>query len=594
LIIVDDLDRCDLVTIQEVVKFFNEIFSMDGCVLFYLINLTKIKLDQRERMFFEKYFHQRYDLAKVDNISIMNYFLENNIFLNIEFRGKLNDKTNEQLKDHILSSRFYNEVFVNDIKSRIKKIRELLSKLEKDQEVARKKYEDELNKLKKIAKDLNRKITNTRYVKRYFREFEACIMILNDNWFLDINGKNSEYNKKNWLEYASRITFMKVFLENKYEKVLMYYNFLEYYENEDKNEKEFVLKILGIEDILGLKDDESYIVDKLIYKMYVKTTNKDKPKEQQIRECIENSKYTEDLLVDVFEYFIANWNKYSGKFDFFINDLSNFENDKIAFYLINFIELIAQRTAHTRNITIEVFKNLCNIYDKVNDRYNIDEIKKISELLYLIGKHYIFGSGNEFDFFCRSCGIKLTKELREKWSFSNEFEPLIQVLDELDVEKGNHINIRESVIESIEKTAELYKDSDKKRFVVKGEKLLLNKLKISKYLMEKSEKISNSITEVYMIDEKISEPDIEKEIEILQKKTREKQESDFYKVEDRFIKLCSKIEEKKSILPEKIIDALIELQNNFTENTNYNNDEINHWDYNELRIQRIKRLSETQ
>lgn len=238
IIVIDDIERCKDTKIIEFISFIKEIASFPHSITFFITDYNKLQEKGVTHEYLEKFINKRFELYKLNEVEIINYFIDRKIYLNEE----VFENANYQYLTIYMKKRL-----VNEIEEIFKKMWLLISEYDEkiktienpDKEIIRSQTESEknnklreleINALKKekyaiteLSNDILRKFNNIRRLKLFLNEIDD--MILGMDLIFD---KMSTLSYEKFKEYTDSVkivqsiillAFIKIFVEKEFSAI---------------------------------------------------------------------------------------------------------------------------------------------------------------------------------------------------------------------------------------------------------------------------------------------------------------------------------------------------------------------------------------
>lgn len=430
LIVFDDLDRCSEKVISDTLKFFNTVFSLKNFILLFLIDMNKLDLDKD---YLSKYIHESFELAKVDNRIIIDYFLDKEIFFGDEYIALLEPKLKSYMVNFLRSDRRYNSYIIDKLLKEIQGIKDKIASNNEDD------VEHQNNRLKYLAgcyKGIVDKIRNPRYVKKYLKEFSKLVLEANELWYKDEFRSQSSYSNEDWVELISNIAFVKIYLNDEFEKISFYGDIKRYLDSD--NDNSISKYILNIKSVLYIESSKIRVYNIILNDLYLDVNDMDEPSRQKMQKQLENGNLDIEFAFKAFDSIIYNKDMMEKYANVIFNSLINSDDqNEVKEIVIEVLRYFDKKTAHTREIELHVFEKIFEIIYLPNIKFSNAEKNQMNRLIEDIIGHFIFGVGNYLK-------VLLTiKSINEEAVFSEKEVERLRSYKELTeyLEKNFHVQI---------------------------------------------------------------------------------------------------------------------------------------------------------
>ncbi|MGL5150053.1 MAG: hypothetical protein ACRC7N_05675, partial [Clostridium sp.] len=419
IVIVDDFDRVDDKTVEEVLMFIREIIDFQGISTILLMEYSKIKSDKLTDEYLQKYIDIRLDINKVSVIDIIYTFID---------LGIQSDKDYSVIEGN-------RNLFKNDFKAILDEM-ESISKnrisrlenevLEKTDSEAEKEKDENQKYSKELENELKINFKNVRLIKKIVREslkayyklyinyryrinikeYSTFIfkMFIVKNMFIDIFDKTIKSNDFYSYLNESRLTLVKesfikeflgvrdsnldeLFIINKYiiaEAIIN--NSFDNIEFENMTSVQRKLKILDKWDEIGnlgisyldntdVWYKEYEVLFSLVLSDFYKTKDKDKYLERfdKIRDIIDHYSGKGVIngmnLLSIYETLIKNY-RYEYCYDLISSIYKIIKNESYAVGEVNNINIIINEI---RKYNIAYLVNICNVFIRLNKKCKIED-----------------------------------------------------------------------------------------------------------------------------------------------------------------------------------------------------------------------------
>lgn len=595
-IIVDDLDRCSKGTILEVIKFLNTVFSLRGCTLLFLIDVNQIEEIGIDRLFLEKYIIERFDLTDTSNEIISDFFIDKGVFLSESFYESFEEDLKNQLREFVLSNKYYGNFFIEKIKKGIQE------NSDKQSDIRAKKEDKEFHAervecLTEELYNIQKKINNPRCVKRYFRELERGIVTIDEQWFKDDLRKQSGYNKIDWIEVASSISFIKSFMEKEYDHILQYSSIEDYVRKSDNPViHEYVL---GISKYLIGGTDKRLVINKLLFDIYLPSVGNDLKENQIIENQIKKGCIEQQYIVRVFENIVWQKEFRDERLKVLIESLKRIDKEKEKKeVIIELFEKLTRMTGSTRELCLDFFETLCSVVLLYSSLYELKDVNQLLRMINLISEHFIFGSSVYIQILFEIHSPKeQVHDVKENLMNVRTFKELNDYVETIfkisGKEKGK---VEEICIDNINEIIKKLKYEHPKiiELIEHTSNILIKNLSIAKYLVEFAEQLSGIELKNEEIDFDISFTKDDNELLVHQLKTFRgkisKLENIKYNSEvvRNFTDLCRKLDEMDMKIDGTNLNLLLEVYEDIDNRIVKEDSEILWWDYTRLRLYKME------
>lgn len=590
-IVVDDLDRCEVEVIKEVIKFFNSVFSLKGCTLLFLVDINQIGDAGIGKEYLEKYITERIELTEIHNEIIANFYLDGGTYLNEKFLSGLGKIIVEQLKEFVIRQKYVASFYIDKIEQGKEENENKLSKSDKENEQII--YSSRIKKIDDFLIDLKKSANNPRRVKRYFRDLEREIEIINKQWFDNPLRRKSDYSSLNWIEIASSVSFIKAFAEEEFDVILSYTNIEDYL----RYSNNYVIKeyIFETGNLLWGRNDKIGVLNKLLFEIFLPSGTDDLKENQKIENQLKEGKLETEYILRVFENIFWSEENREDYLRIILAAIKNIEdNTKRKNMVIGLYEKLSRMTGSSRSLDIEFFKLLYKSIDVTGDLYELKEINHLVRLLNLISEHFIFGSSNYIQIlFEIDLDNKTPVNLKEKLTNIRTFEELTSYIKliykdwELDTEKFDDevISFFEAMILNLVETYGELKD-----VIENSGKQLIKNMEVSKLLLEEANRISgipikNNLYNYEFRNIVDYDRFIVNQTVLFLGEISENESIDINsKIVREFSELCRNLDDYGIDIKQESLTMLIDLYNKINGMINEKKEENLWWDYIRLRL----------
>ncbi|MET3689516.1 hypothetical protein ABIC37_005066 [Priestia megaterium] len=184
-IIIDDFDRVEEATFNNILIFIKELVNFKGVNVIFLMDEQKIDAHKKiDRTYLDKFTNRKFYLSKINYSEIFNHFIQN--IRNEDFKDDQTKIIGSKIKQNVVS---YIEKVANDFEKRLEEIQDDIKNLLKDKTSKVQGVNDdstaeflillrnEEEKLKNNLQRLNNGITNIRKTKKIIREIKDILII---------------------------------------------------------------------------------------------------------------------------------------------------------------------------------------------------------------------------------------------------------------------------------------------------------------------------------------------------------------------------------------------------------------------------------
>lgn len=252
IVLIDDFDRIDEQVSFIILSFIKEIVDFKGCMVIFLMDYQQLKNTKISYEYLDKFINKRFDLKKLNKEEIIVYFL--NKYLNIE-----DEFSKSILKKQLFILRTQIYTYFDDIFNSIKKmndnyqksIEELNKSSENQQQV--KEISETIGKIDNFTEKLKNTTCNPRKIKKLLREIRDTFKYI-DIFYRNYSDEklNSFFESINCNKIIFKMVFIKVFIENEYDKIIDFLSLKEYFDK-IRNQP------------LNLKTPENLILSRIFY-----------------------------------------------------------------------------------------------------------------------------------------------------------------------------------------------------------------------------------------------------------------------------------------------------------------------------------------
>lgn len=375
-IIIDDIERSMPETREKIFGVIYESINLKNCTTIFLTDNEKLKTLKMTSEYLEKYINKTVLLCSVPFEEIADFY--SNDFLNEEFFVGKSDyviSNGKKLKMNFVN---YTYSIFNYIQNSFDEILKKLTNINSDED--KKVLESEKATLQNAMNRLDVRICNPRKVKRYMRDgVQRLVQSMDIMWFSNPDYRQNSYSQSNWMEIAVKVSFLKYFLEEDYEK-LVNCNSLYVYKNKyPRSILEGVIK--GSNGYLSDNATEA-IVEMFVYNSYTFNSKKNMSEQDGFLCEIKNNKMEEKNLCAYIEKTMGwgmNIDILEKVLDFVIEN-----NVKRADILILILKKVTEHYFETAEV-VGVQKKLKNFIEKNKKGFLKKDIDKISAQI----EHYI-------------------------------------------------------------------------------------------------------------------------------------------------------------------------------------------------------------
>ncbi|MBI9015505.1 MAG: hypothetical protein JEZ08_25025 [Clostridiales bacterium] len=440
LVIFDDLDRCSKDVIKDTIKFFNLILSIKGFNKIFLFDNDQIRSQGIVDEFISKYFDTLINVCLLDHKEIVDFMIDKEVY----FKHSTIETLEEPLKNKFLAfeeqNRYFLENILEDIKTNIdsksEDIKSKLSSVTKDNIKSEEKEElvrlircekQKLKTLNRIYEKLLKNICNPRYMKSYFREMRRQLTLVNKFWFKDQFRLKSKYSNSDWMSSIASIVTLKVFFVEQFDSVIKCGNIETLLE---KHELTFYNKhFLKIDLLSRVKSDNTSLMQFLLFDLYRFASQKEMPTSQMIQEELNNGVVSEKNIISAFESIVWDNSKRLENSKILIDSINRIANSEMKKKItIELIQSINSKTSSNREIELEIFQHYMSTLSDVIKDFNLNEKDKFLQCIDRIIGHYIFGSGNDLNFYLEQMAIiKDKKFTRTEIGFTDTIADLEKI-----------------------------------------------------------------------------------------------------------------------------------------------------------------------
>lgn len=232
IVIVDDFDRVDNNTIEEVLMFIREIIDFEGISTILLFQYSKIINKGLTKEYLDKYIDKRIDINKVDEKEMIYTFIDWAI--------------EDEIKDDEIKERL--EVFRDNYECILKQIDEIIIKFQKEisarnhSNTGIEENNEQGEKYKELFANIEDSFNNIRLIKKIIREF---VRVFNK---LQINYKDVIILTNDDMIFIFKFIIMKNLFTDEYSEIQNKRNFYEYFNGryiESNEVKVFIKKMLS-------------------------------------------------------------------------------------------------------------------------------------------------------------------------------------------------------------------------------------------------------------------------------------------------------------------------------------------------------------
>lgn len=355
-IVVDDMDRTDIKSIESTLVFVKEIINFKECTIIFLIDYKELEKKKYSVEFLDKFINKTFDLVNVEFKDMIEYYINNNVYLNKFYYDKNNKSKFFETFEYditILKSSISSYI-ENDMESMNKYINKFKNELENNKVNENKTIEnDKENKTEKytqLLEEFTKKINNPRSIKKLLREIEDCyILIFELNILFYTEKKHIQDIKLNWIIYV--FACLKTIFRTEFENIKKYNDLKKYMEEGQAN----ILRIMLNTDGLKIISEDS--IDKKRIELLESIINYDsKSLDLRLKTEIQTEKLDkgfnlnkdkEDVLINYESYLMIAMNTYmygldickercNTLFTFLFNLYPNFINfEKLLSFVLN-------------------------------------------------------------------------------------------------------------------------------------------------------------------------------------------------------------------------------------------------------------------
>ncbi|MEF9839323.1 MAG: P-loop NTPase fold protein [Lachnospiraceae bacterium] len=435
-IIIDNIDRIFQNEARErMFQVISESVKLNNCVTIFVAEYNKLLSERMNQEFMEKYINHHLVLCDVSFEEIAYQYM--NEFLSNEF---LNNKS-AYIRENCVKfkNQFWEHVdkIVNGIRKQILDYEQYLEKnkdgVKETETTEKNRYETEQIKATEknrgifinAEKRLNSRTKNPRKVKRFLNNIESMITVADIVWFANGDFVKNEYSGCDWVKKIFEVAFLKAFLYEEYESIILAEGIDRFKNESDKCcIAEYVIEGLSsylpnplMEQVTGL----------VIYRLYALDINSDKTQHQILVEEIDGDELTEENLQG------------------YLNECLgvNFNHQRIK----KIIQYIKQHTFQDQRNKCEAILNIMNIISSkeyLNRKKGYFEISKdVKDLLLEMEKESMFTNEDlniiehckkilqERIIFENQSDLRILSELLHNVDMLQYFEPRIDTMHQL-------------------------------------------------------------------------------------------------------------------------------------------------------------------
>ncbi|MBF4695970.1 P-loop NTPase fold protein [Fusibacter ferrireducens] len=353
-IIVDDLDRCSSDTIKDTIKFLNTILLIPGCYILFLLDFEQFKENKIDDGYIQKYFTERFELSTIRTKEIVRFFIDREVYLKPEFRKNLDSVLTSQLDIFLENDEINLDKYLDRIRAEIERIKSENPKNNKER----------VEPLEKITTVLEKALVDPRKMKRFFREFERDIEIVNRLWFGNEFRRQSDYSNENWIRCICNINFVKIYFENEYKEIVSQLSSKGRFSEDIPDIANLFMELRYMDNSMVRA-----ITKIIIFELYKEESDKIFPQTQQIKIELKNGKLVKNNIIPAMDQ--MRWDKGRDEYiHVIINstlspEIGEEDQDKIIIQLIamleNFYNYGGNVNSNIANSMLTKFKDkICN------------------------------------------------------------------------------------------------------------------------------------------------------------------------------------------------------------------------------------------
>jgi len=529
-IIVDDLDRSNDAVKLNTFNFIKEVVDLKGCTVIFSVDYNEVQSRKINSKFLEKYIQDRFELVDVETKEMVEYYADNNIYLNQKFLEDMSfivKKKAEQLRTNLLE-----------------KLIDVISKIEEDLNVEDVKGDNKDKKiianLENIKKQLIEDYKNPRKIKRLYRELERILYSIDLFWFSSPETSNNDLSKEDWADIIFRVAFVKIFMEKEFDNTIKFDSLNNFIDMSNS----FAIRILSnSSSMLFLKDEEKKIIDIIIFHLYKDDVISTKTEKQKVRDELKANELKVPNIKKYFEVIFYDKNGYR-YFKTIISFVVGLENEEIKQgCIIDILREIERYSRLNREELSKYLKKYFWSFAKEIETFNGEQISILNSLLENIERAIIFGFKTYYVSAIQFGNLEKYSyaELENKhFKEINDFKGLFKALKVISNDIGISINQNSNEILWIES---LYLEIRKI--------ISVNSLELKKVFDTYYNKIVESLTVIKLLDNQMIK--LKSNKLIVNKLAKEF----YFKTNDNANRECE-IEEAVDIVNEYIINNIID------------------------------------
>lgn len=307
ILLIDDFDRVDENVMYQVLTFIKEIASFKGCIVIFLMDYKNIKSEKINYDYLNKFVSKKFELKKVDRDELIKYYVYNNIYFDEHSMNK------EIIKEQYTYFKKNIDIDLDKIEKNIYDYKDIIKEkieLNKEKDELRDTLHEEIKYIEDCIKRYKEFSSNPRRLKRLFEEIEDTCKFLYEKYKNDeIEHIKQYYKLIGCNEIIIKISIIKIFFEEEYDRVLDSLD-IEEYINREKIENitnilfENRIKVYPMEiDSKRMKNIYEFINENFInaYKLSKSITEIRTKNEELLNKLDNNMLYEKDKMYGILD-----------------------------------------------------------------------------------------------------------------------------------------------------------------------------------------------------------------------------------------------------------------------------------------------------
>ena len=421
-IVVDNLDRIFKDEVRErIFQVISECIRLKNCTTLFIADINKFSNSRMDQEFLEKYINHQLVLCDISFEEIVVKFKKE--FLSDEFW----DDKSDYIKENGLKLR--NE-FEKDITKKIDSIEAQIEKYKQNLEKENQEGRDReitvqnLDILNNAIKRLRIRMINPRKVKRFLATIESMLLVADTVWFQNQSFDKNEYSKCNWVKKIFEVAFLKSFLTEEYEAMILARDIKTFKENHERcHVVEYVIE--GVSDFLSdpFKEEHTSLV---VYRLYALNLNTDKTQHQKLIEEIDNDKMQEEYLQRYLEECLGiNFNHV--RLQKILNYIKNheFQNPRFKIKIVlEIMDIVSKGYLNHASYDLQIQEKIERLVSQMEEKeeFASRDLNLIEHYKSVLQRRVIFQN---------NCTIRVFMELLHNAKFEQYLETNVDSIDQL-------------------------------------------------------------------------------------------------------------------------------------------------------------------